>query len=267
MFDQNEKIGIIGMGFVGSAIHNVLDDGTIINLTIIDPAKGHNSTYQDIKNTEAVFVCVPTPGLENGNCDTSILEDVLAKLAEVDYEGVIISKCTAPPATYELLNKKYKNLVHVPEFLTAANASRDLLNSTFAIIGGDVPAYRREAERFVKFTQPALKDIRYTSIGEAALTKYVINSYLATKVVFMNEIAKLAEAMGYEYDEIHRLVRMDERIGLSHTCVPGKDGTYGFGGHCFPKDTAALLSMSRELNTTMQVLEAAIKKNTFLRLS
>ena len=266
MLDR-ERIGIIGMGFVGSAIHNALDTFHTTDLIIIDSAKGYHSTYQDIKNTEAVFVCVPTPRLEDDKCDTSILENVLKQLKDINYQGVIISKCTAPPLIYEQLNEGLPNLVHVPEFLTSADANRDLLNATFAIIGGNVPAYRREAERFIKFTQPSLVDIRYTSIGAAALTKYVINSYLATKVVFMNEVTKLAEAMGYEYDEIHRLVRLDERIGSSHTRVPGKDGTYGFGGQCFPKDTAALLGMSKELNATMLVLEAAIKKNTFFRLS
>jgi len=265
MFDQ-ERIGIIGYGFVGSAICSVLDTD-IFNIVIIDPAKGYHGTYQDIKNTEAIFVCVPTPRSEDDRCDTSILEDVLRQLRDINYQGVIISKCTAPPLVYERLNEGLPNLVHVPEFLTSADAYKDLINATFAIIGGNVPAYRREAERFVKFTQPALKEIKHTSIGEAALAKYVINSYLATKVVFMNEVAKIAEAMGYEYAEIHRLVRMDERIGTSHTRVPGNDGTYGFGGQCFPKDTAALLSMSKELNATMLVLEAAIKKNTFFRLS
>ena len=263
-----EKIGIIGMGFVGSAIHNALYDTFHTNdLIIIDSAKGYHSTYQDIKNTQAVFVCVPTPRLEDDRCDTSILENVLKQLKDINYQGVIISKCTAPPLVYERLNEGLPNLVHVPEFLTAADANRDLLNASFTIIGGNVSAYRREAERFVKFSQPALKDIRHTLIGEAALAKYVINSYLATKVVFMNEVAKLAEAMGYKYDEVHRLIILDERIGLSHTRVPGTDGSDGFGGHCFPKDTAALLSMSKELNATMLVLEAAIKKNTFLRLS
>jgi UDPglucose 6-dehydrogenase len=260
------QIGIIGLGYVGNAIKEILEGG-MNRLVIIDPLKGYADTYQDLEDVEAVFICVPTPTTDDGQCDSSILEEVLANLAAVDFEGVIISKSTASPKVYEALNTKYKNLIHVPEFLTSANAYADLANTTFAIIGGKVPAYRREAERFIALIHPGLKDIRYTSIGEAALAKYVINSFLATKVVFMNEVSKLAESMGYNYDEVLRMFILDERIGKSHTRVPGPDRIYGFGGHCFPKDTAALLQMSKEFGATMQVLEAAIKKNTLLRIS
>lgn len=262
----NAQIGIIGLGYVGNAIRELLDGG-MNRLVLIDPLKGCSGTYQDLKDVEAVFICVPTPTTHDGHCDSSILEDVLVNLAAVEFEGVIISKSTASPKVYEALNLKYKNLVHAPEFLTSANAFDDLIKTTFAIIGGKVPAYRREAERFIELIHPALTDIRYTSIGEAALAKYVVNSFLATKVVFMNEVSKLAENMGYDYDEVLRMFVLDERIGRSHTRVPGPDRVYGFGGHCFPKDTAALLQMSKDHGATMQVLEAAIKKNTLLRIS
>jgi UDPglucose 6-dehydrogenase len=260
------RIGIIGLGFVGSAILNSLSD-RFIDLIIIDPDKGHNSTYTDLAGAEAVFVCVPTPRDDTGNCDTSILEDVLDRLHNIRYTGVIISKCTAPPNAYQRLNEQYPNLVHVPEFLTASKAMQDYLNGSFAIIGGSIKAYMNEAERFTKISQQNLKTIVHCDIGEAALTKYAINSFLATKVVFMNELRGLAVASGLDYDVIAEMISLDERIGHSHMRVPGPDGTFGFGGHCFPKDTEALLSLSKDLGVTMQVLEAALKKNLLLRLS
>lgn len=260
------RIGIVGLGFVGSAILNSLSD-RFIDLIIIDPDKGHNSTYNDLAGAEAVFVCVPTPRSNNGNCDTSILEDVLARLHKIKYTGVIISKCTAPPSVYQKLNERYPNLVHVPEFLTAADAMRDYLNGEFAIIGGSIKAYMNEAERFTKISQQNLKTVVHCDIGEAALTKYAINSFLATKVVFMNELHGVAVAAGLDYNAIATMVSLDKRIGSSHMRVPGSDGTFGFGGHCFPKDTEALLSLSKDLGVTMQVLEAALKKNLLLRLS
>ena len=260
------RIGIIGLGFVGSAILNSLTD-RFIDLVIIDPDKGSNSTYNDLAGAEAVFVCVPTPRDDNGNCNTSILEDVLARLHNIRYTGVIISKCTAPPNAYQKLNEQYPNLVHVPEFLTASKAMQDYLNGSFAIIGGSIKAYMNEAERFTKISQQNLKTIVHCDIGEAALTKYAINSFLATKVVFMNELYRVAEAAGLDYNVIATMINLDRRIGDSHMRVPGPDGTFGFGGHCLPKDTEALLSLSKDLGVTMQVLEAALKKNLLLRLS
>ena len=260
------RIGIIGLGYVGSAILNSLSD-RFIDLVIIDPDKGHNSTYNDLAGAEAVFVCVPTPRDNDGNCDTSILEDVLARLHNIRYTGVIISKCTAPPNAYQKLNEQYPNLVHVPEFLTAADSIRDYLNGSFAIIGGSIKAYMNEAERFTKISQPNLKTIVHCDIGEAALTKYAINSFLATKVVFMNELRGVAVAAGLDYNVIATMINLDRRIGDSHMRVPGPDGTFGFGGHCLPKDTEALLALSKDLGVTMQVLEAALKKNLLLRLS
>lgn len=260
------RIGIIGLGFVGSAILNSLSD-RFIDLIIIDPDKGHNSTYTDLAGAEAVFVCVPTPRDDTGNCDTSILEDVLDRLHNIRYTGVIISKCTAPPNAYQRLNEQYPNLVHVPEFLTASKAMQDYLNGSFAIIGGSIKAYMNEAERFTKISQQNLKTIVHCDIGEAALTKYAINSFLATKVVFMNELRGLAVASGLDYDVIAEMISLDKRIGHSHMRVPGPDGTFGFGGHCLPKDTEALLALSKDLGVTMQVLETALKKNLLLRLS
>jgi UDPglucose 6-dehydrogenase len=260
------RIGIIGLGYVGSAILNSLTD-RFIDLVIIDPDKGYNSTYNDLAGTEAVFVCVPTPRDDDGNCNTSILEDVLDRLRNIRYTGVIISKCTAPPNAYQKLNEQYPNLVHVPEFLTASDAMRDYLNGSFAIIGGSIKAYMNEAERFTKISQQNLKTIVHCDIGEAALTKYAINSFLATKVVFMNELRGLAVASGLDYDVIAEMISLDKRIGHSHMKVPGTDGTFGFGGHCLPKDTEALLALSKDLGVTMQVLEAALKKNLLLRLS
>lgn len=259
-----ESIGIIGAGFVGSAIAESIEwSGSSI---IIDPAKGHTNTYDDIVKCAAVFVCVPSPQGDDGSCDTSILESVLSELKKVEFTGVIISKCTAPPDVYTRLNDLYPNLVHSPEFLTAANAFRDYMSGKFAIIGGKIPAYRREAERIIRSTQTSLEDVEHCSIAEAALAKYAINSFLATKVTFMNEMYEIANAAGLEYKNIAKLVSLDPRIGQSHLKVPGPDGSLGFGGMCFPKDTAALLKYAENNSVTLNVLDAAVKKNTILRL-
>ena len=260
------KIGIIGLGYVGSAIQNALSNYYFCIPVIIDPAKGYTASYIDLKNADAVFVCVPTPRDDENRCDTSTLEDVLSQLSKIEYTGVVISKCTATPDIYKRLGKLYPNLVHIPEFLTAANAITDYLTGEFAIIGGSVKAYMNEAERIIKTVQGNLKTIVHCTVEEAALAKYTINSFLAVKIVFMNEIQGIAATSGIDYNKVVSMVQLDRRIGNSHMTVPGTDGLYGFGGHCLPKDTEALLMLSKDLGINMSVLDAALKKNTLLRL-
>ena len=261
------KVGIIGMGFVGGAIADAMEQG-YVDLIVVDPAKGYNKTYSDLLDCDGVFVCVPSPQDEDGTCDTSILEDVLSNLAKINYQGVVISKCTAPPDVYEQLNDRYPNLIHAPEFLTAANAKEDYINGKFAMIGGRVGVYQREAERLIRIGQNSLGDnVVYCTIGEASLAKYAINSFMSTKVVFMNELYQLAQAMNLSYDHVAAMVRMDHRIGSSHLRVPGPDGSFGFGGACFPKDTSAMLKFAEQYKVALNVLDAAVKKNTLLRLT
>jgi UDPglucose 6-dehydrogenase len=260
-----EKIGIIGLGFVGSAIKNSIDFG--LDLVIMDPAKGYNTTYEELKECSGIFVCVPTPQHDDGTCDTGILEEILNNLYAIRYQGVVISKCTAPPSQYEIWSLAYTNLVHAPEFLTAANANRDYANGKFAFIGGRVLAYVKEAERIIRITQPGLETVEYCTAAEAAMAKYTINTFMATKVIFMNEIEALCSKSGVDYSKVANMVKADKRIGSSHMQVPGPDGAYGFGGPCLPKDANALIRYAEKNGTAMNVLDAAVKKNTMLRLT
>ena len=257
------KIGIVGLGFVGTAIKQAYEDrGHDVICIDVDPTKT-NGTYDDLQECEAVFICVPSPTKDNGDCDTRILNSVLYFLK--DYKNVIISKTTAPPEFYEKIGTVYANLIHVPEFLTAADALKDFSNQTKIIIGGTVLAYQREAERVLRSVQP-IQQARYTSIGEAAFVKYAVNSFLATKVVFMNEMAQLAEAHGYKWRDVSISLAIEPRIGSSHMQVPGPDGQYGFGGMCFPKDTSALIKYAQKFGVQLSVLKTAVKKNTLFRL-
>jgi UDPglucose 6-dehydrogenase len=255
-------IGFIGLGFVGEAIRSAYQECYRVCIDV-DASKGYVGTYKEILNAEGIFICVPSPENADGSADTSILEKVLSNLK--GYKGVIISKVTAPPDVYKRLQLEYDNLVYVPEFLTAANAEIDYFNAKFAIIGGSVLAYQREAERILRYTHPDLS-INFCSIEEASLSKYIINSFLATKVVFMNEMANLVEANGGDWRLVARMISEDTRIGSSHLQVPGSDGQYGFGGMCFPKDTSAIIHHAETLKVNLHVLKEAVKKNVLLRL-
>lgn len=260
------KIGIVGLGYVGGAIYNSFNDSGNVICIDSDLSKGHTGTYSDLKECEAVFICVPSPSLPDGSCNSSALEDVLDKLWQNEYNGVIISKVTATPDVYERLQDCYKNLVYIPEFLTAQNAVLDYCRTKQFIIGGAVKAYQNEAARIIKLSHPNA-EIHLCSIGEAAITKYIVNSFLATKVVFMNEMAQLSETLGYNWEDIAHLTFIDERIGKSHMKVPGPDGYRGFGGACFPKDVLAIINYADSLSVHLNVLKEATKKNTLLRLT
>lgn len=256
------KVGIIGLGYVGEAIRS--NCAGTFDVVCIDVDNSKNTgTYEDLNDCEAVFVCVPSPSKPNGECDTSILNSVLYLLK--DFKNVIICKTTAIPSFYEKIQTLYPNVIYVPELLTAANAVSDFSREKDIIIGGKIKAYQREAERILKKIQP-IENVAFCSIGEAALTKYIINSFLATKVVFMNEMYDLATAHGYNWDTIRILIDVDKRLGSSHTRVPGINDEFGFGGMCFPKDTTALMKYAEKLSVNLNVLKSAVKKNTILRL-
>lgn len=253
--------GIVGLGFVGSAVENSMRSMTNIKVVDIDPEKSTH-TIDQLGDCEGIFVCVPTPQADDGVCDTSALEDVLTKLEY--YKGPIISKCTAPPAFYKKLSEKYINLIHAPEFLTAANAMQDYILGTFAMIGGSSEEFRAEAERIIKIGQKSLKEIRHCSVEEAALAKYGINTFLATKIVFMNELYLLCKKTGVDFDTVIDLIKLDSRIGTTHMRVPGQDG-FGFAGMCFPKDTSALYHYAKSNDVEMEHMKSVIEVNKKLR--
>jgi UDPglucose 6-dehydrogenase len=248
-------IGIIGLGFVGTAVRNAYD----ITLLEHDPGKNIHATYDELRKCQAIFVCVPSPPNSDGSCNTSFLENVLDKLHGM--EGTIISKVTAPPEEYRRLQTIHPNLVHVPEFLVAATANDDYKNETMTIIGGSSDKYIEVAKKVICLGQKKLHSIRISTIEEAAMTKYTLNTFLALKVAYLNQIYEYTQSVGIDFSRVMDLATSDVRFGYSHTNVPGPDGQRGFGGACFPKDCAALIAATGN----MSILEAACKYNDTLR--
>jgi len=255
------KIGIIGAGFVGSAVKNAYDTYGV-PVIVHDPAKGLASTWEELKSCNGVFVCVPSPTLPTGECDTSILKEVLVNLSGM--AGVIISKVTAPPSVYASLHVLYPNLVHSPEFLVAATANEDYIHGLFGFVGGD-EHYTKIAEEIIRGGQRNIQDVKHCSIAEAALAKYSINSFLALKVSYMNQLYDMCQGSGINFSNIVTLLQAEKRLGNSHFHVPGPDGKRGFGGACFPKDTAALHFEASRSDVDLSVLKSAIDYNKLIR--
>ena len=234
------RIGIIGAGFVGSAVaHAHSSDEVVIN----DPKHPKSTPLTDFVNCDAIFICVPSPSTETGKCDTSILEEVLKNLlfVNISKQIPIISKVTAPPSVYARLQEEYPNLVHAPEFLTAKNAMWDYKFGKLAVVGGNKEWSEHAAKIIIRgMVELRYDDIQLTDIKTASLYKYMINSYLAMKVTFMNDFYELAQSENISWKEIKKLIVKDDRIGDTHLAVPGPDGQYGWGGFCFPKDVSAI---------------------------
>ena len=266
---MKQPIGIIGQGFVGSAVREGMQNYYNVVAYDKDPNKFSNaeSILDVVSKTKMTFLCVPTPMRASGQCDLRILRLALDEIsASAQTENyIVVIKSTIPPGTTEQLNTEYSNLdiVFNPEFLTEANAVEDYKNQNRIIIGGDRPSSTYVKQIFAK-AFPKVPIIK-TSSTIAETIKYVTNTFLSMKVSYANEIYQICKALDIDYDKVIEYARYDERLGNSHWSVPGPDGDFGFGGHCFPKDIAALQFVAKTYGIDSTMLDAAIAKNKMVR--
>lgn len=240
------KIIVAGYGPVGQAVHTALTSHGGIDLYIDDPAKGYNY-YRDeqIDPPDAVVVCVATPPNDDGSCNIDNVCDVFEKYGAVKY---LIKSAVDPVFLRMQQQLSGYRITYSPEFLASSNVNRDptkeFLEQTFAIYGGSDCRWWDEIFRVVL---PRLETVKYGTLEQASFMKYVENCFLATKVTFFNEMYFIYNRLGFEgFDQMIDLLCTDPRIGKSHTQVPGPDGKFGYGGHCFPKDMSALRSLSND---------------------
>jgi UDPglucose 6-dehydrogenase len=262
---SKKVIGIIGQGFVGTAVNEGL--AKHYEIETYDIAK--ECTCFSIEelhsvSNEIIFLCLPTPMEEGGKCHLGIIEPVLKELNSYG-KKIIVVKSTIPPGTTERWNKEYKNIdiVFNPEFLTEANSIEDFKNQNRIIVGGKRPATTKVARVFKKVF-PKVPIIK-TGSTYAEMVKYVTNCFLAMKVSFANEMYQICEKLDIDYDKVIEYAQHDDRLGYSHWMVPGPDGDFGFGGHCFPKDVQALIAIAMELKVDPRILMATHMKNLTVR--
>jgi nucleotide sugar dehydrogenase len=260
------KVGIIGLGFVGNAIKNGFSVDT--KIFSVDPKLNTNVEDLVAFSPDLIFVCLPTPMRKNGFQDNSIIELVLGQLNDLLPDVICVIKSTVLPNFLLEICKTREKLVYNPEFLREAHADYDFENSQFVILGGEKEDCEYVKKCYIKNSICKSNDFHFTDLASASLIKYSINAFLATKVLFFNELYDIFKLSNSDSDWNHfiTVVSKDARIGKSHMQVPGFDGKRGFGGACFPKDTAALYKYSEQLNKTMEVLKSVIKKNNLYRL-
>ena len=261
-------IGVVGYGFVGSAVVRGFSlDGEIRIYDRNEEKCTH--TFEEVVTSDFVFVCLPTPmeHAEGGRADLSIIEgffDLASKCARPD--SVFIIKSTVPIGTTHLLQKKYNlKIVHNPEFLTARTALIDFITPARNIVG----SYDREARdklgAFLKERFPGVSCFHDMNSDESEAIKYMANCFFAVKVTFFNEMRMLTDKLGLDWDRVLEGVMADGRIAKSHYQVPGHDGDRGYGGVCFPKDINALISIFEDNDLDPLLLSAAWEQNKNVR--
>lgn len=242
---------LVGYGFVGKAYYEAFKKTETIK--IIDPLY-NKSKISDFTDIQGIIVCVPTPQSEDGSCDMSYVDSVIA---ECPINTPIMIKSTVSLEGWKNLKKQYPDheITFSPEFLRAATAVEDVLATKYVILAGG------DALFWMGIYETAFPGvIVYLLKPEEAITvKYFRNSFLATKVAFFNQIYDFCENLGLDYRYVREAITLDDRIGSSHTYV--FEDSRGFGGYCFPKDTAALLSTSKALGIDLSILEAAVIYN------
>jgi len=260
------KIGIVGQGYVGTAVKEVFSKHYKTNTFDLNGDCTCTDIEDLVDKSDIIFVCVPTPMKKDGSCDTSIVESVVDEIEDADITDKIVAiKSTIPPGTTNRLNKKCKNVsvIFNPEFLTEANFIDDFKNQNRIIIGGERPSTTKLRQVY-SLVFPDAKIVKTGSIT-AEMVKYFTNTFLATKVSFANEMKLICDGLNIDYDKVVEYSTYDERLGKSHWAVPGPDGKLGFGGSCFPKDINALIHLAGELELCTEVLMGVWNTNLRVR--
>lgn len=219
---------------------------------------------EGIKDAAIIFLALPTPPGEDGSADLKYILGVANDLGNIltDYK-VIVDKSTVPVGTAEKVHaavaKNYKgdfDVVSNPEFLREGVAVDDFMKPDRVVIGTNSERARKVmGDLYAPFVRQG-NPLIFMDERSAELTKYAANSFLATKISFMNEVARLCEKLGADVDMVRRGIGTDERIG-KRFLFPG----IGYGGSCFPKDVQALVKSSNEVNYDFEILNAVMKVN------
>lgn len=289
------KITVVGTGYVGLVTGTCLaETGNTVTCVDIDETKvnklkaGKITIYEPgleklfernlkedrlsfttnlkagLKEAEMVFLALPTPPGEDGSADLRYILGVAEDMGKLltDYK-VIIDKSTVPVGTaekvYEAIAKNYKgefDVVSNPEFLREGVAVDDFMKPDRIVIGTTSERAKKLLEQLYAPYVRQGNPIIFMDERSAELTKYAANSFLATKISFMNEVAQLCERLGADVDMVRKGIGSDERIGRRFL-FPG----IGYGGSCFPKDVKALVHSSWEAGYDFRILAAVMDVN------
>jgi UDPglucose 6-dehydrogenase len=252
------KIGIVGLGIVGSAVKYGLER-LGHEISSFDIKNG--GSLEDVLDTEIVYLCLPTPQSGSGHCDTAVIETVVDELANKHkYRGIIAVKSTVIPGTTEKLAAAYKDvkICHVPEFLRERAAYVDFTdNHDVCVIGTDSDeVFEKVKESHGHYPEQFVK----MSATEAEISKYFNNVYNATLITFANAFYEVCKRSGADYGVVKNA--MVQRDHIYDKYLDCNENLRGFGGMCLPKDTSAIAAFARDNELPMKLFETIVDDNS-----
>ncbi len=262
---EKKTVGVVGFGFLGRAfVHGFILHADIKIYDKYDDT--YDSLWETVNSSEYVFIGVPTPMNEDGTQDLSSMDDAVKSVVDVaEKRKIIVLRSTIIPGTTRNYAEKYPkhDFVFNPEFLTERQAKLDFINAARIILGGEESA----TEKIKSFyrTRFSYTPIYLTTWEAAEVSKYMANCFFAVKVSFLNEMYDVAKHINVPYEELRDMWLADQRIGNSHTDVPGHDKCRGYGGKCFPKDVQAFVKWSEDNNLTADMCKVANDVNERIR--
>ena len=261
---HTQRIGFIGQGFIGKHMADNFEnrDYDIVRYAVEEP---YIANKDAIAGCDITFIAVPTPTTPDG-FDFSIIRSVLGLVGK---GKIAVIKSTILPGTTEKLQNEFPDIfvMHSPEFLRETSAAEDTAHPERNIIGTphDDEEGRKRAELVLSVLPPAPHSI-VTTARNAECVKYIGNTFLYTKLVFMNIAHDFVEAAGADWETVRQAVGADSRIGLGHTQVIHDSGR-GAGGHCFIKDFEAFMEYYAQTTNDkrgVQALDSLRRKNNEL---
>jgi nucleotide sugar dehydrogenase len=251
------KIGLLGRGTVGKA---VFDGLTHLghDMSFYDPCY-EGSKFEDIIDTDCVFICVPTNQADNGDCDTSLVDQTVASLAKHKYQGLVAIKSTVIPGTSDRLADQHGGLriCSVPEFLRAKTALADFMyNHDLLIIG----SHRDEDYAMIEQIHGNLpKNVARVKPVESEIVKYFNNVHHAMQVTFANVTYELCQKLGADYMNVYNAIIKRDCINPAY--LMANQNMRGYGGHCLPKDTSAWNNLIKQQGLEFGLIQSVINDN------
>lgn len=263
-FPLNFRIGIIGYGIVGQAVAYGFSRHEIHVYDKYKPSEPINTV---VANSDYIFICLPTPlKKDKQEIDLSIIDQSLKEITRLTdkTDKIIVIKSTVIPGTTQNYTKFYPRTLFCfnPEFLTERAFLQDFIKADRIIIGAANDLVTRKVSAIYQSIMPNTP-IFHTDPTTAEMVKYMANTFLATKVIFANEMYDICENLGIKYEEVKHMVTADHRIFDSHLDITT---LRGFGGKCFPKDLVALLGFCQKIGVDISLLKQVWQKNLKIRL-
>ena len=197
-----------------------------------------------------------------------IVNSVFSDISKVNKrkDNIMLLRSTVVPGSTREIQENFKNvnIVFNPEFLTERSAKFDFINQSRIILGGKNSHTLKVSKLFKKRFGETIPVIR-TNFETAEIIKYMTNTFLATKVAFLNDMKLISDNSNVDWDMAVEGFLRDGRIGHTHVAVPGPDGKLGFGGSCFPKDIQAMITYAKSVGVEANVIQGAWKTNLEVR--